>query len=149
MCTVDTQDKTPEEAECIHGRAASDVKCGEAVQIYTGGLIAKMKAAGYPIKGDFMFTGVVQEEPAEMVGMVHLIDKTFAEKGLTYDAMVSSEATSLKVYCGHRGRIELLVTVYGRTSHGSAPWLGINSIYKAIPLINKLKRRALSIASKG
>jgi putative selenium metabolism hydrolase len=140
VCEADDQEKTVKElVECIHGRAASDVKCGEAVQIYAGGLIAKLRAQGVPIKGTFMFTGVVQEEPAEMVGMKYLIDKTFAEKGLSYDAMVSSEATSLKIYCGHRGRVELLVTVYGRTSHGSAPWLGINAIYKAIPLIEKLK----------
>jgi putative selenium metabolism hydrolase len=140
ICEADDQEKTVKElVECIHGRAASDVKCGEAVQIYAGGLIAKLRAQGVPIKGTFMFTGVVQEEPAEMVGMKYLIDKTFAEKGLSYDAMVSSEATSLKIYCGHRGRVELLVTVYGRTSHGSAPWLGINAIYKAIPLIEKLK----------
>ena len=139
VCAVDTQDKEPDQAECIHGRAASDVKCGEAVQIYAGGVLVKLKEAGVPIKGTFMFTGVVQEEPAEMVGMIHLIDKTFPEKGLTYDAMVSSEATSLKLYCGHRGRVEMLATVYGRTSHGSAPWLGINAIYKAMPLIDKIK----------
>ncbi len=139
VCKVDTQDKKPDEAECIHGRGASDVKCGEAVQIYAGGLLAKLREKGIPVKGNFMFTGVVQEEPAEMVGMLHLVDKTLPEKGLTYDAMVSSEATSLKLYCGHRGRVEMLVTVYGRTSHGSAPWLGINAIYKAIPLINRIK----------
>ena len=139
VCKVDTQDKQPDEAECIHGRAASDVKCGEAVQIYAGGLLVKLREKGFPIKGSFMFTGVVQEEPAEMVGMLHLIDKTLPEKGLTYDAMVSSEATSLKLYCGHRGRVEMLITVYGRTSHGSAPWLGINAIYKAIPLITRIK----------
>lgn len=139
VCKVDTQDKKPDEAECIHGRAASDVKGGEAVQIYAGGLLVKLREKGVPIKGTFMFTGVVQEEPAEMVGMLHLVDKTLPAKGLTYDAMVSSEATSLKVYCGHRGRVEMLITVYGRTSHGSAPWLGINSIYKAIPLIQKIK----------
>ena len=86
-----------------------------------------------------MFTGVVLEEPAEMVGMLHLINMTLPQKGLTYDAMVSSEATSLKLYCGHRGRVEMLITVHGRTSHGSAPWLGVNAIYKAIPLINKIK----------
>lgn len=139
VCKVDTRDKEPDEAECIHGRGASDVKCGEAVQIYAGGLLVKLREKGMPIKGNFMFTGVVQEEPAEMVGMLHLVDKTLPEKGLTYDAMVSSEATSLKLYCGHRGRVEMLITVYGRTSHGSAPWLGINAIYKAIPLINKIK----------
>lgn len=139
VCQVDTQDKQPDQAECIHGRGASDVKCGEAVQIYTGGLLVKLREKGFPFKGTFMFTGVVQEEPAEMVGMLHLVDKTLPEKGLTYDAMVSSEATSLKVYCGHRGRVEMLITVYGRTSHGSAPWLGINAIYKAIPLIKRIK----------
>ncbi|HEY5586811.1 MAG TPA: M20/M25/M40 family metallo-hydrolase [Ruminiclostridium sp.] len=139
VCKVDSQDKTPEVAECIHGRGASDVKCGEAVQIYAGGLIVKLREKGFPIKGTFMFAGVVQEEPAEMVGMLHLVDKTLPEKRLNYDAMVSSEATSLKLYCGHRGRVEMLITVYGRTSHGSAPWLGINAIYKAIPLINRIK----------
>ena len=139
ICRVDTQDKQPDEAECIHGRGASDVKCGEAVQIYTGGVLVRLREKGVPIKGAFMFTGVVQEEPAEMVGMLHLVNKTLPERGLTYDAMVSSEATSLKLYCGHRGRVEMLITVYGRTSHGSAPWLGINAIYKAIPLITKIK----------
>jgi len=131
--------RTKQKRKWQNGRAASDVKAGEAVQIYAGAALIKLREMGHRFKGRFMFTGVVQEEPAEMVGMIHLVDKTLPAKGLTYDAMVSSEATSLKLYCGHRGRVELLVTVYGRTSHGSAPWLGINAIYKAIPLINKLK----------
>ncbi|SNY41308.1 putative selenium metabolism hydrolase [Orenia metallireducens] len=139
ICKVDNQDGQQEEAECIHGRAASDVKGGEAAQIYAGGALAKLKKLGHDFKGKFIFTGVVQEEPAEMVGMIHLIDKTFKENGIDYDAMVSSEATSLKLYCGHRGRVEMLATIYGRTSHGSAPWLGINAIYKSIPLISKIK----------
>ncbi|AZO94845.1 M20/M25/M40 family metallo-hydrolase [Halocella sp. SP3-1] len=139
ICAVDDQDGNSDQAECIHGRAASDVKGGEAAQVYAGGVLVKLKEEGYDFKGNYMFTGVVQEEPAEMVGMVHLIDQTFKEKGLTYDAMVSSEATSLKLYCGHRGRVEMLATVYGRTSHGSAPWLGINAIYKSMPLIAKIK----------
>lgn len=139
-CLIDNADKTAKENTlCIHGRAASDVKGGAAAQIYAGGLLVKLKEQGYPLKGRFMFTGVVQEEPAEMVGMIHLIDKTFKEKGLDYDAMVSSEASSLKLYCGHRGRIEFLITIYGRTSHGSAPWLGINAIYKSLKVIEKLK----------
>jgi putative selenium metabolism hydrolase len=140
ICEVDNQDKTEKElTECIHGRAASDVKGGEAAQIYAGALLIKLREKGFNLKGNFMFTGVVLEEPAEMIGMSHLLEKTLPAHNLNYDAMVSSEATSLKIYCGHRGRVELLATVYGRTSHGSAPWLGINAIYKAIPLINKIK----------
>lgn len=139
VCEVDNQNNEKEMAECIHGRAASDVKAGEACQIYAGAAILKLREMGYKIKGNFMFQGCVQEEPAEMVGMKHLIDKTLPAKGWTYDAMVSSEATSLKLYLGHRGRVEMLATIYGRTSHGSAPWLGVNAIYKAMPLIDKIK----------
>lgn len=61
----------------IHGRAASDVKSGMAAQIYAGGLLKK---AGVKLKGDFIYTGVVQEEPAEMFGMAYLCEKTFKKK---------------------------------------------------------------------
>ena len=140
ICDVDNQEKTQtEKSECIHGRAASDTKGGGAVQVYAGGVLAKLKKDGYTFKGTFMFTGVVLEEPAENIGMKYLVEKTFPERGLDYDCLVSSEATSLKLYLGHRGRTEYLVTTLGRTSHGSAPWLGINAIYKALPFINKIK----------
>ncbi|MCH3965744.1 MAG: M20/M25/M40 family metallo-hydrolase [Clostridium sp.] len=140
ICEVDDSDGTKKEmTECIHGRGASDVKGGEASQVYAGGVLVRLKKMGYKFKGKFMFTGVVMEEPAEMVGMKHLIEKTLPSRGLTYDAMITSEASSLKIYCGHRGRVEILVTVYGRTCHGSTPWSGINAIYKAIPLICMIK----------
>jgi len=140
VCQVDNQDRTgTEKVECIHGRAASDTKGGQVSQIYAGAALVKLRAMGYSFKGKFMFTGVVLEEPAEMVGMKHLIDKTLPARGLTYDAMVSSEASSLKLYCGHRGRVEMLATIYGRTSHASSPWLGVNAIYKAVPLISVIK----------
>lgn len=140
ICEVDNRDNTGKEmAECIHGRAASDVKGGGAVQIYSGALIVELRKRGYPIKGSYMFTGVVHEETSECLGMKYLVDYTFPERGLDYDALVSSEATSLNIYLGHRGRTEYLITTYGRTSHGSAPWLGINAVYKAMPLIAKIK----------
>lgn len=117
---------------CIHGRAASDVKCGLASQIYAGAMLKKL---GIKLKGDYIFTGVVQEEPAEMFGMRYLMDRTFPEKGIRCDLMISSEATSMNLYLGHRGRLELEVQTRGRTSHGSAPWRGINAVYKMMPVI--------------
>lgn len=123
----------------IHGRAASDVKCGMASQIYAGHLIKK---SGIKLQGDFIYTGVVQEEPAEMFGMRWLMDRTFKERGITFDVMISSEATSMDLYLGHRGRAELEVTTYGRTSHGSAPWLGVNAVYKMMPVIEAVQKIA-------
>ncbi len=140
VCQVDNRDKTAVEVtKCIHGRAASDTKGGGACQVYSGAILIKLREEGYDFAGTYMFTGVVHEETSECAGMLYLVDNTLPERGLDYDALVSCEATSLNLYLGHRGRTEYLITTYGRTSHGSAPWLGINAVYKAIPLITKLK----------
>lgn len=140
ICEVDNRDKSAvEKTKCIHGRAASDTKGGGACQVYSGAILLKLRQEGYKFAGNYMFTGVVHEETSECAGMLYLVDNTFPERGLDYDALVSCEATSLNLYLGHRGRTEYLITTYGRTSHGSAPWLGINAVYKAIPLITKLK----------
>ena len=140
VCEVDNRDKTGVEiTKCIHGRAASDTKGGGACQVYSGAILLKLRAEGYDFAGTYMFTGGVLEETSECAGMLYLVDNTLPERGLDYDALVSCEATSLNLYLGHRGRTEYLITTHGRTSHGSAPWLGINAVYKAIPLIAKLK----------
>lgn len=123
----------------IHGRAASDVKCGMAAQIYAGHILKK---CGAPIKGDYIFMGVVQEEPAEMFGMRHFCDVTMEEHGIDFDLMVSSEATDLDLYLGHRGRAEIEVVTYGRTSHGSAPWRGVNAVYKMMPVLERVQELA-------
>lgn len=128
-----------ESVEVIHGRAAADVKGGGACQIYSGKILIELRKMGYPVKGRYIFTGVVLEEPAEQLGMIKLIDDTFPEQGLTFDGVVSCEATALKLYLGHRGRVELKVTISGVTSHGSAPWLGINAVNKATKFIDKVE----------
>lgn len=139
-CLVDdASGEKKEESLCIHGRAASDVKGGAATAIYAGAVLCILRQRGYHIKGTFMFTGVVQEEPAEMAGISYLLDETFPKHNLDYDAMVSSEASSLKLVLGGRGRVEMEVTVYGRTSHGSTPWRGVNAIEKAVPLLARIK----------
>ena len=123
----------------IHGRAASDVKGGLAAQIYAGALL---RQARIPLRGDYIVTGVVQEEPAEMLGIQYLCDKTFPAHGLRFDLMISSEATGLNLFLGHRGRVELEVVTEGRTSHGSAPWRGINAVTKMLPVLEQVNRLA-------
>lgn len=130
-----------EMAEVIHGRAASDTKCGIACQIYSGAILAQMKKEGYGFKGDYILSAVVMEEPAEQIGMIGFYTDTLPKMGIKLDGVVSCEATALKLYLGHRGRVELQVEVQGTTSHGSAPWLGINAVNKAAALICAIEKR--------
>lgn len=130
-----------EKTEVIHGRAAADTKCGIACQIYSGAILARLKQEGYGFRGHYMVSAVVMEEPAEQIGMIGLYEQTLPARGLTVDGVVSCEATGLKLYLGHRGRVELNVEVSGVTSHGSAPWLGINAVNKATRLIDAVERR--------
>lgn len=132
---------TLEKTEVIHGRAAADTKCGIACQVYSGAILANLKKDGFHFKGNYMVSFVVMEEPAEQIGMIGLYEDTLPKKGLIVDGVVSCEATSLKIYCGHRGRVELNVEVYGVTSHGSAPWLGVNAVLKAMKLIEKVEEK--------
>lgn len=131
----DAQEKTP----VIHGRAAADTKCGIACQIYSGGILAALKREGYEFAGSYMVSAVVMEEPAEQIGMIGLVEQTLPARGISLSGVVSCEATGLKLYLGHRGRVELLVEVAGVTSHGSAPWLGVNAVVKATRLIEAVE----------
>jgi putative selenium metabolism hydrolase len=127
----------------IHGRAACDDKGGMASQIYAGAVLKKLGA----LKGDFIFSAVVQEETTEMFGMRYLCDRTCPEKGIQFDLMVSSEATNLNIYLGHRGRVEVEVMTLGQTSHASTPERGINAVYKMVPLIAGIQEIAAQLPS--
>jgi putative selenium metabolism hydrolase len=126
--------------EVMHGRGASDMKGGLAAQIYAGGVLAEMKRRGARWKGEFLLAAVVLEENGEMMGTIRLSEHTLPSKGIAVDAMICAEPSGLDLKLGHRGRMEILVTVKGRSCHGSSPWLGINAVEKAAKLIVEVER---------
>ena len=141
-CEILNEERTGTEiTQCIHGRAASDVKSGIACQVYSGGILKILRDEGYPVKGNYLAGFVVMEEPAEQIGMIGLFDDTLPSMGIPVAGVVSCEATGLKLYLGHRGRVEINVEVQGITSHGSAPWLGVNAVLKAQKLITAVEER--------
>lgn len=124
-----------ESVEVIHGRGSSDMKGGCAAQIYAGGVLAKMKSEGYTIYGNFLLAAVVMEENGEAMGTIKLVEETLPMKDISIDGMVCAEPSSLKLAIGHRGRMEIKVTIHGRSCHGSSPCLGINAVEKAAKFI--------------
>ncbi len=51
------------------------------------------------------------------------------------DAVVIGEPTKMQVYRGHKGRVEMKVTAKGKSAHAASNFLGINAIYKLLPII--------------
>lgn len=120
------------QGKVIYGRGASDMKAGLAAMVQAGGMVKKL---GLPLRGDVLVTCVAREEMARGEGIKALLDA-----GLRADFAVSGEASGLKVYVGHRGKMECKITTRGRTTHAAVPASGINAILKMNQLLNALQQ---------
>jgi putative selenium metabolism hydrolase len=124
----------------LYGRGACDMKGSLAAMVY--GAKALIDASAH-LAGDLYVVGVVQEEPCEGLAMRVLVE----EEGIRPDYVVLGEPSNLQVRVGHRGRLELLVTVRGQAAHAAAPSLGTNAVHQAARLIFGLELLAPRLAS--
>lgn len=120
------------ENEIIYGRGACDQKGGLASAIYTGSLLQEI---GIPESITLYIVASVQEELYEGVNWQFLMKK---EK-LIPDAVILTEPSNLNIAIGHRGRVDIKVQTTGVSSHGAAPELGENAIYKIVPIISDIE----------
>ena len=112
----------------LYGRGASDQKGGIASAVYAGALLKK---AGIPDSITLYVTATVQEEDCDGLCWQYIVN----ENGLRPDLVVITEPTSLRIYRGQRGRMEMEVHTSGISCHGSAPERGINAVYKMADII--------------
>jgi putative selenium metabolism hydrolase len=111
----------------VHGRGAAENKGALAAIIYGA---KAMRQAGL-LAGTVIVTGSTFEEDCDGLGLWYALAKT----GLKPEAVVIGKFTELKVMRGQRGRMEIKVTVPGKSCHASTPREGVNPIYAALPLI--------------
>lgn len=112
----------------LYGRGTIDMKAALAAMVYA---VKGLAEAGTALNGDLYVAFVVQEEPCEGMAARVLIE----EEGLLPDFVVLGEPTNLGLYRGQRGRVELQVTTYGRSSHAALPREGINAVLLAARLL--------------
>jgi len=117
---------------CVWGRGASDQRAGIACLVYAGKLI---KDLGLTDDVTVWMCGSVEEEDSDGIGWLYIL----REDGIKPDAVVITEPTNLRVYRGHRGRMEIEVHVPGVSCHASAPERGVNPIYKATRIIQQVE----------
>ena len=117
----------------LYGRGASDMKGGVASSVYAGALL---KRTGLPDDITLYVTATVQEEDCDGLCWQYIVN----EDGLRPDLVVIAEPTSLRIYRGQRGRMEMEVHTSGISCHGSAPERGENAVYKMAGIIADIEK---------
>ncbi|HMK23505.1 MAG TPA: YgeY family selenium metabolism-linked hydrolase [Terriglobales bacterium] len=116
----------------VYGRGACDQRAGMACMVYAAKLIKELD-----LLGDYTLwiVGSVQEEDCDGLSWIYIL----REDGIRPELVLITEPSSLRVYRGHRGRIEIEVHVRGRSCHASAPERGDNPIYKMNALVHEIE----------
>ena len=117
----------------LYGRGASDMKGGVTSSVYAGALL---KQNGIPENVTLYVTATVQEEDCDGLCWQYIVN----EDGLRPDLVVITEPTSLRIYRGQRGRMEMEVHASGVSCHGSAPERGINAVYRMAVIIADIEK---------
>ncbi len=120
----------------LYGRGISDMLSGLTCEFFAFKEIKKLVDNGAKLAGNLIFAAVVYEEPAESIGTIYLMEHTLKEHNLPVDLCYLGEPSDGNIAIGQRGKIELVVEVYGKVAHSSAPKEGINAVEKAMPVLN-------------
>jgi len=121
----------------VQGRGSVDQKGGPAAFVTAGKIL---KEIGLTNDVTIYFIGSVMEEDCDGLCWKYIVE----EDKIRPDCVIVTEPTNLNIYRGHRGRMEIEVSFFGVSAHGSAPERGKNAIYmasKAALEIEKLNER--------
>jgi putative selenium metabolism hydrolase len=117
----------------IFGRGASDQEAPMASMVYAVKII---KELGLEDDYTLYVVGSVQEEDCDGLCWQYIIK----EDKIKPDCVVITEPTKLNLYRGHRGRMEIAVTTFGISCHGSAPERGKNAVYMMAKIVNEIEK---------
>jgi len=107
------------------------MKAAVAAMVLAGAMLNDL---GIELEGDYKVAGVALEEVGGAGTMSTITDSQFLG-----DVVLIGEATNMQLALGHRGSMKMTVVVKGRSCHASAPERGINALYKAIKMIEKIR----------
>jgi putative selenium metabolism hydrolase len=119
----------------VHGRGTCDMKGAMASLVYGGKLIKELALAK---DLSVYMTGTVMEEDCDGLCWQYILKEKVIDPWP--ECVVIAEPTNLNIYRGHRGRMEMEVSVPGLSAHGSAPERGVNAVYKMAPIVLDIEK---------
>lgn len=120
----------------LYGRGASDTKGPMAAMLL--GLKRILDEDGQP-PVTVWFAGTCNEELGA-TGAAALM-----ASGFRADMAVVAEPTSFKIVYTHKGALRAVLETAGIAAHSSMPHLGINAIYKMLPVITRLEKMTYTV----
>ncbi len=129
--TVPEQGQGPARIEegRLHGLGSTDMKSGVAVMLH---LLEsdRVRNGPYDVVGVFYDQ---EEGPVVNNQLAPILD----DQPWLSDAefAVVLEPTDLRIELGCNGAMNVVCRFFGKAAHGARPWLGINAITKAVPLL--------------
>ncbi|MCP3889528.1 MAG: YgeY family selenium metabolism-linked hydrolase [Desulfobulbaceae bacterium] len=119
--------------EHLYGRGAADMKAAIAAMVYAGKVVQDLQLGD---RFTYMVCATVQEEPCEGLAWEYLIEK----EGLYPDFVIIAEPSDDLISLAQKGRMELKISVTGKSAHASAPHMGDNAIYSMAKIVTELER---------
>ncbi len=118
----------------VYGRGAGDQEGAVPAMVYAGKIIADLGLRSD--QWSLLVTFTVQEEDCDGLCWQYIVN----EGKIRPECVVVTDSTNTKILRGHRGRMEIGVTVSGRSAHGSMPHKGDNAVYKIAKIVSQIEK---------
>ena len=118
----------------VYGRGAGDQKGAVPGMLYAARIIRELG-----LRSDewtLLMTFTVAEEDCDGLNWQYIV----RESGIRPDCVVVTDSTNCKILRGQRGRMEIGVTIRGKSCHGSMPHKGDNAAYKAARVVREIEK---------
>jgi len=118
----------------VWGRGAGDQKGAIPAMLYAARIIRDLEL---PLDRFTLYVvATVQEEDCDGLCWQYIVQ----EGRLRPDVVVVTDSTNCQILRGQRGRMEIGVTVRGRSCHGSMPHRGDNAVYKIAKVVREIEK---------
>lgn len=119
----------------VYGLGASDNKCGVAAMVEIARIFSFKPPNGKVV---FLFTS--REESEKDEARKALIGKVKANLGICLDHYISAKNKVADIVVGCKGIGNFTLKVYGKAYHSSEPEKAVNAIYRAVDVVEAVKK---------
>ncbi len=118
----------------VYGRGAGDQRGAVPAMIYAARIIRELNLTSPD--WSLLLTFTVSEEDCDGLCWQYIVN----EGKIRPDCVIVTDSTNCKILRGQRGRMEIGVTVNGRSCHGSMPEKGDNAVYKMSHVVREIEQ---------